>query len=159
MTAEAYQEPRPSWELSTYYRWRWKWKLLSRVWLFATPWLYSPWNSPGQNSGVGNLSLLQGVFPTQGLNPGLPYCRWILYQLRYQKKLGNMKKQSTKRWYSYEYRRKSYIKNYKHLLHNQVYLHKIYELMRTYQIINSWTTKNVKHDFSMRSQYYPSRIF
>ena len=37
--------------------------------------------SPGQNTGVGSLSLLQGVFPTQGLNPGLPHCRRILYQL------------------------------------------------------------------------------
>ena len=43
--------------------------------------LYSLWNSPGQNTGVGSLSLLQGVFPTQGLNPGLLHCRWILYQL------------------------------------------------------------------------------
>ena len=43
--------------------------------------LYSPWNSPGQNTGVGSLSLLQGIFPTQGLNPGLLHCRWILYQL------------------------------------------------------------------------------
>ena len=33
--------------------------------------LYSPWNSPGHNTGVGNLSLLQGIFPTQGSNPGL----------------------------------------------------------------------------------------
>ena len=33
--------------------------------------LYNPWNSPGQNTGVGSLSLLQGIFPTQGLNPGL----------------------------------------------------------------------------------------
>ena len=33
--------------------------------------LYSPWHSPGQNTGVGSLSLLQGIFPTQGLNPGL----------------------------------------------------------------------------------------
>ena len=41
--------------------------------------LYSPWNSPGQNTGVGSLSLLQGIFPTQGLNPGLPHCRWVLY--------------------------------------------------------------------------------
>ena len=31
----------------------------------------SPWNSPGQNTGVGTLSLLQGIFPTQRLNPGL----------------------------------------------------------------------------------------
>ena len=46
--------------------------------------LYSPWNSPGQNTGVGSLSLLQGIFPTQGSNPGLPYSRWILYQLSHQ---------------------------------------------------------------------------
>ena len=46
--------------------------------------LYSPWNSPGQNTGVGSLSLLQGIFPTQGSNPGLPYCRWILYQVSHQ---------------------------------------------------------------------------
>ena len=43
--------------------------------------LYSPWNSPGQNTGVGSLSLLQGIFSTQGSNPGLPHCRQILYQL------------------------------------------------------------------------------
>ena len=46
--------------------------------------LYSPWNSPGHNTGVGSLSLLQGIFPTQGSNPGLPHCRWILYQLSYK---------------------------------------------------------------------------
>ena len=49
--------------------------------LFAPHGLYSPWNSPGQTTGVGSLSLLQGIFPTQGSNPGLPHCRWILYQL------------------------------------------------------------------------------
>ena len=37
-----------------------------------------------QNIGVGTLSLLQGIFPTQGLNPGLPHCRWILYQLSHK---------------------------------------------------------------------------
>ena len=41
----------------------------------ATPGLYSPWNSPGQNTGVGSPSLFQGIFPTQGSNPGLPHCR------------------------------------------------------------------------------------
>ena len=46
--------------------------------------LYSPWNSPGQKTAVGSLSLLQGIFPTQGSNPGLLHCRWILYQLSYQ---------------------------------------------------------------------------
>ena len=46
--------------------------------------LYSPWNSPGQNTEVGSLSLIQGIFPTQRLNPGLPHCRWILYQLSHK---------------------------------------------------------------------------
>ena len=46
--------------------------------------LYSPWNSPGQDTGVGSLSLLQGIFPTQGWNPGLLHCRRILYQLSHQ---------------------------------------------------------------------------
>ena len=45
--------------------------------------LYSPWYSPGQNIGVGSSSLLQGIFLTQGLNPGmnpgLLHCRQILY--------------------------------------------------------------------------------
>ena len=43
--------------------------------------LYSPWNSPGQNTGVGSCSLLQRIFPTQGSNPGLLHCWWVLYQL------------------------------------------------------------------------------
>ena len=42
------------------------------------------WNSPDFNTGVGSLSLFQEIFPTQGLNPGLPHCRWILYQLSCQ---------------------------------------------------------------------------
>ena len=39
------------------------------------------WVQRGQNTGVGSRTLLQGIFPTQGLNPGLPHCRQILYQL------------------------------------------------------------------------------
>ena len=46
--------------------------------------LYSPWSSPHQNTGVGSRSLLQGIFPIQGSNPGLPHCRQILYQLSHQ---------------------------------------------------------------------------
>ena len=41
------------------------------------PYGHSPWNSPGQNTGVGSLTLHQGIFPTQGSNAGLPPCRWI----------------------------------------------------------------------------------
>ena len=43
--------------------------------------LYSPWNSAGQNVGVGSLCLLQGIFPTQRSNSGPLHCRRILYQL------------------------------------------------------------------------------
>ena len=61
---------------------KWKWKSLSHVWLLGTPWtVFTVQNSPGHNTGVGSLSLLQGIFPTQGLNPGLPCYRQILYQL------------------------------------------------------------------------------
>ena len=63
------------------------WKLISNHLLnpgFDSLWLYSPWNSPGQNTAVGGLSLLQGIFPTQESNPGLPHCRWILYKLSHK---------------------------------------------------------------------------
>ena len=46
--------------------------------------LYSLWNSPGQNTGVGSLSFLQGIVPTPGSNSGLPHCRWNLYQLSHK---------------------------------------------------------------------------
>ena len=42
-------------------------------------------DSPGKNTGVDCHVLLQGIFPTQGSNPGLPHCRWILYHLRQQR--------------------------------------------------------------------------
>ena len=53
----------------------WKWKSESHSVVsdsLQSHGLYSPWNSPGQNTGVGSHSLLQGIFPTQGSNPGLP---------------------------------------------------------------------------------------
>ena len=60
---------------------------LSRVRLFVTPWTVAyqgPWDFPGKDSGVGYHFLLQEIFPTQGSNPGLPPCRWILYHLSHQ---------------------------------------------------------------------------
>ena len=59
-------------------------KSLGSIQHFAIPGLYRPWNSPGQNTGVGSRFLFQGIFPTQGSNPGLPRYRWILYQLSHQ---------------------------------------------------------------------------
>ena len=65
-------------------------KSLSHVRLFATPWtvqptkLLFPWDSPGKYTGVGCHFLLQGIFPTQELNPGLLHCRQILYQLSHK---------------------------------------------------------------------------
>ena len=47
----------------------------------------SPWNSPGHSTGVGSLSLLQGIFLTQGSNPGLPHCRRFLYQMSHKGRL------------------------------------------------------------------------
>ena len=54
------------------------------VWLLQPHALWSsrllcPWDSPGKNTGVGCHFLLQRIFPTQGLNPGLLHCRQILY--------------------------------------------------------------------------------
>ena len=85
---------------------------------------YSPWSSPGQNTGVGSLSLLQGIFPTQGSNPGLPHCRRILYQLSHLgspwKLKGNNRKSShfdgntqvlSQSWIQCNFRRKN-IKNW-----------------------------------------------
>ena len=48
--------------------------------------LHSPWNYPGQHTGVSSLFLLQGIFPTQEWNPGLLHCRQILYQLSHKTK-------------------------------------------------------------------------
>ena len=65
-----------------------KWKCLSRVRLFVIPWTVAhqahPWNSPGKHTGVGCHFLLQGIFRTQGSNPGLPHCRRTLYRLSHQ---------------------------------------------------------------------------
>ena len=46
--------------------------------------LLCPRESPGKNTGVGYHCLLQGIFPTQGLNPRLLHCRWLLFQLNHQ---------------------------------------------------------------------------
>ena len=46
--------------------------------------LLCPWNSPGKHIGVGGHFFLQGIFLTQGSNPGLSNCRQILYQLSHQ---------------------------------------------------------------------------
>ena len=56
---------------------------------------------PGKNTGVGSHALLQGIFPTQGSNPGLPPCRQIFYSLRHQEKLKTYYKITVikKMWY------------------------------------------------------------
>ena len=64
-------------------------KSLSHAWLFATPWIVAwtkllrPWDFQGKSTGVGCHFLLQGIFPTQGSNPGLSHCRQTLYCLRH----------------------------------------------------------------------------
>ena len=55
-----------------------------RILNFSSLWPHGLYNSPGQNTGVGSRSLLQGIFPIQGWNPGFSHCRQILYQLNHQ---------------------------------------------------------------------------
>ena len=59
-----------------------KWNSLSHVQLFPTPWTIQ--SMEFSRPEAGNLSHLQGIFPTQGSNPGLPHCRRILYQLSHR---------------------------------------------------------------------------
>ena len=78
-------------------------QLLSRVGLFVTAWtvayqapLYeNPWDFPGNSTEVDCHFLLQGIFPTQGSNPGLPHCRQTLYRLRAKAVNGTIKSRNT----------------------------------------------------------------
>ena len=81
--------------------WWSEWKLLSCVWLFVTPQTIQSMEFSRQNTGVGRLSLLQGIFPTQRSNPGFPHCRWILYQLSHKVS------QSILEWVAYPFPRGS----------------------------------------------------
>ena len=54
-----------------------------------SPSLLCPWDSPGKGTGVGGHAVLQGIFPTQGWNPGLLHYRWILYHLSHQGRPSN----------------------------------------------------------------------
>ena len=75
-------------------------KSLSCVQLFATPWteehtrlrLFRPWDFPGKNTGMGCHFLLQEIFLTQGLNSGLPHCRYTLYRLSHREVKGKEKR-------------------------------------------------------------------
>ena len=76
---EMYDSPRACLEV------KWKVKVAeSCLTLWDPHGLYSSWNSPSQNNGVGSHSLLQGIFPMEGSKPGLLHCRQILYQLSHQ---------------------------------------------------------------------------
>ena len=71
------------WGLNHFYI-LWKWKLLNGVWLFVIPWTIQSMEFSRENTEVGSLSLLQGISPIQGLNPGLPHYRCILHQLSHK---------------------------------------------------------------------------
>ena len=78
-----------------------KWKSLTHVWLFATPWTIQSKDFSRPDTGVGSLSLLQGIFPTQGSNLGLPHCTQILYQLSHKGSLRILK------WVAYPFSSRS----------------------------------------------------
>ena len=70
----------------THGKWKVKVKITQSSPTLCNPmdWLYSPWNSPGQKTGVGSLSLFKVIFLTQESYQGLLHWRRILYQLTYQ---------------------------------------------------------------------------
>ena len=92
---------KPAWTYGSsrfMYCWSLAWRILS-ITLLVCEWseshsvmsdslgphrLYSPWNSPDQNTGVGSLSLLQQILPTQESYQGRLHYRQILYKLSYQ---------------------------------------------------------------------------
>ena len=80
-----------------------EWKSLSYVRLFVTPWTVAH-RAPlsvefsRKNTGVGNHSLLQGIFPTQGWNPGLLHCRQIPYHLNHQGSPLQLRRRTWPRW-------------------------------------------------------------
>ena len=65
--------------------------------------LLCPWDSPGQNPGVGCHSFLQGIFLTQGLNPDLFHCRQILYRATREAQATYQVSINFKRWYHPKY--------------------------------------------------------
>ena len=68
-----------------------KLKSLSHVRFFVTPWTKQSMEFSCQKTGVGSCSLLQGIFPIQGQNPGLPHCRQVFYQLSHKGSFMNTK--------------------------------------------------------------------
>ena len=60
-------------------------------WIVACTKLLHPWDFQGKSTGVGCHFLLQGISPTQGLNPGLSHCRQTLYRLSHQRSPSNEK--------------------------------------------------------------------
>ena len=103
-------------------------KIFYLIFFFVTP-----WNSPGQNTGMGRPFLLQGILPTQGSNPGLPHCRWTLYQLSHKRSSENSRRISVREqgyfvvaiWEMIT-ERKSFLKiQFKSKIHKSVWKHKI----------------------------------
>ena len=83
-----------TWKLRVLLHWKWerKWSCLVmsnslRPHRLLPTRLLCPWDFPDNSTGVDYHFLLQGIFPTQGSNPGLPHCRQILYCLSHQESL------------------------------------------------------------------------
>ena len=102
--------------------------------------LYSPWNSPGQDTGVGSLPLLQGIFPTQGSNPGLPHCRWILYQLSQK---GSLKRAGY-----------IYTMEYYAAMKKNTFESVLMKWMKLEPIIQSEVSQKEKHQYSILTHIY-----
>ena len=107
-------------------------------------------DSPGKNTGMGFHALLQGIFPTQGLNPGLPHCRWILYHLSHQGSPGILE------WLAYPFSRGSFRPRNRTRISCRQILYQLScqgsPLPQRWPPSNSW---NLSHMLSRRAQSNP----
>ena len=125
------------------HKWKFKCTCWSAILTGSLKWLYTAWNCPGQNTGMGSCSLLHGIFLTQGSNPGLLHGRWILYQLSYQWSLRpsmDFYKYYILGWEGWEQNEHIYLHRFTTYLHK--YMNQENEPIWTMQIWKWTTTKS-----------------
>ena len=114
-------------------------QLLSLVQVFVTP-----WNSSGQNTGVGIRSLLQGILPTQGSNPGLPHCRRILYQLSHSPYMKLTQKQIIDQLWRLKLSSQEIVKNLCNLRIGKDFSDTFHKTLIILKLLKNYTSSNIK---------------
>ena len=135
------------------HKWKFKCTRWSAILTGSLKWLYTAWNCPGQNTGMGSCSLLHGIFPTQKLNPGLLHGRWILYQLSYQWSLRpsmDFYKYYILGWEGWEQNEHIYLHRFTTYLHK--YMNQENEPIWTMQIWKWTTTKSSSNNCGLEKK-------